>query len=61
MVKDLLTFGNIEIEKNNFFCHKSPIVLKDIDTEKVLVSKKIYVCYVCKRLFLVFSTKLHYA
>ena len=29
MVKDLLTFGNIEIEKNKFFCHKSPIVLKE--------------------------------
>ena len=61
MVKDLLTFDNIEMKKNNFFCHKSPIVLKDVDTEKVLVSKKNYVCYVCKRLFLVFSTKLHYA
>ena len=61
MVKDLLTFDNIEMKKKIFFCHKSPIVLKDVDTEKVLVSKKNYVCYVCKRLFLVFSTKLHYA
>ena len=36
--KEFLTFGDIEIEKNKFYHHKSPILLKDIDTEKVLVS-----------------------
>ena len=35
------TFGDIEIEKNKYYHHKSPILLKDIDIEKVLVSNKI--------------------
>ena len=37
----VLTFGNIEIEKNEFYCHKSLIFLKDVGIEKVLVSNKI--------------------
>ena len=41
MGKEILTFGDIEIEKNNFHRHSSPIFLKDVDIEKVLVSKKI--------------------
>ena len=28
------------IERNKFYCHKSRIYLKDVDIEKVLVSKK---------------------
>ena len=42
MIKDILTFGNLEIEKNKFFCHKTPIFLRDVDIEKLLVSNKIY-------------------
>ena len=42
MSKEILTFGNIEIEKNKFYRHISPIFLGDIDIEKVLVSNKIY-------------------
>ena len=34
-------FGNIEINKNKFYHHKSPIFLGGVDIEKVLVSKKI--------------------
>ena len=41
MGKEILTFGDIEIEKNKFYCYKSPIFLKDVDIEKVLVSNKI--------------------
>ena len=41
MGKEILTFGNIEIEKNKFYRHKTPIFLEDADIEKVLVSKKI--------------------
>ena len=41
MGKEILTFCNIEIEKNKFYCHKTPIILGDVDIEKVLVSKKI--------------------
>ena len=41
MDKESLTFGDIEIKKNKFYRHKSPIFLKDVDIEKVLVSNKI--------------------
>ena len=41
MGKEILTFGNIEIEKNKFHRCKTPIFLKDADIEKVLVSNKI--------------------
>ena len=39
--KDILTFRDTETGKNKFCCHKVPIFLKDVDIEKVLVSKKI--------------------
>ena len=42
MGKEILTFGDIEIEKDKFYSHKTPILLKDVDIEKVLVSNKIY-------------------
>ena len=42
MGKEILTFGNTEIEKNKFYHHKSPVPLRDVDIEKVLVSNKIY-------------------
>ena len=41
MGKEILKFGNIEIEKNKFYHHKSLIFLKNVDIEKVLVSNKI--------------------
>ena len=37
----MLRFDNIEIEKNKFQCHKTPIFLRDVDIEIVLVSNKI--------------------
>ena len=40
--KEILTFGDIEIEKNKFYHYKSPIFLKDVDIEKALVSNKIF-------------------
>ena len=42
MGKEVLTFGDIEIDKNKFHHHKSPIFLKKIDIEKISVYKKIY-------------------
>ena len=42
MGKEILTFGDIEIENNKFYRNKTPIFLKDADIEKVLVSNKIY-------------------
>ena len=42
MGKEILTFGDIEIEKSKFYRSKTPIFLKDVDIEKVLVSNKIH-------------------
>ena len=41
MGKEILMFGSIEIETNNFYCHKTPVTLRDVDIEKVLISNKI--------------------
>ena len=41
MGKKTLTLGDIEIDKNKFYCSKSPILLKDVDIGKVLISNKI--------------------
>ena len=41
MGKEILTFGDIGIEKNKFYSHKSLVPLRDVDIVKVLVSKKI--------------------
>ena len=40
MGKEKLALVNIEIKKK-IYHHKSPIFLKDVDIEKVLISKKI--------------------
>ena len=40
MGEEVLTLGDIEIRKK-FYHYKSPIFLKDVDIEKVLVSNKI--------------------
>ena len=34
-------FGDIEFEKSKFYLHKNPVPLRDVHTEKVLLSKKI--------------------
>ena len=41
MVKEIITFGGIEIDKHKSNCYKSPIFLEDVNIEKVLVSNKI--------------------
>ena len=41
MCKDILTFADIEIEKNQFYHHKTPILFRDVDIEKMLISNKI--------------------
>ena len=41
MGEEILTFGNIEIEKKIFYHYKSPELLRDVDIEKVLVPNKI--------------------
>ena len=42
MGKEILTFDNIEIEKKkNFYHHKNPVPLRDVNIDKVLVSNKV--------------------
>ena len=41
MGKEILTFGDTEIEKNKFYRLKTSILLGDVDVEKVLVSNNI--------------------
>ena len=41
MGKKILMLGNNETEKNKFYCNKTPISLKDVNIEKVIVSNKI--------------------
>ena len=43
MSKEILSFEDIETEKKKKknYCNKTPIFLKDVDIEKVLVSNKI--------------------
>ena len=41
MVKEILSFRDIEIENNKFYCYKSPIFKKDVHIENALVSNKI--------------------
>ena len=38
--KETLTFADIEIGKNEFYRHKTPIFWKYVDIEKLLVSNK---------------------
>ena len=41
MGKEILTFGDIEIQKKNFYCHKNPDIGKDLYlTRFPLVKKK---------------------
>ena len=35
MGKIILTFGNIEIEKDKSYCYKNPIFLEDVDIKNV--------------------------
>ena len=41
MGKEILTFKHTETEKNKLHRNKIPVHLRDVDIEKVLVSKKI--------------------
>ena len=41
MGKKILTFEDIEIEKDKFYGNKIPVSLKDIDIEKMLVSNEV--------------------
>ena len=41
MGKEILTFADIEIKKDIFYFYKSPVLLREVGIERVLVSNKI--------------------
>ena len=41
MVEEIVTFGDIEIEKHNFHSYESPTFLEDVDSNNASVSNKI--------------------
>ena len=41
MGKEILTFGDIEIEKHKFHRYKSPTFLEDVGIDNILVSNKV--------------------
>ena len=42
MEKAVIKSGDIEIEKQNFHQHKSPISIKNVDISKTVVSAKVF-------------------
>ena len=44
MNKEIITFGDIEIEKNNFHCSKHRINIINVDVDRIIISKKIPLC-----------------
>ena len=38
---EIITFGDMEIQKYTFHCYKSSTFLEDVNTEKVFTSNKI--------------------
>ena len=41
MIKEILKFGDIKVDKNKIYRHKCHIFPEDVDFEKVLVSNRI--------------------
>ena len=37
----VIPFGDTEIEKHKFYCHKNPILIDDLDINKIIVSNKV--------------------
>ena len=42
--KTIIRFGDIEIEKQKFHQRKKPFSTKNIDTNKIVASKKVFCC-----------------
>ena len=40
MDEEIVTFEDIEIEKDKFYRYKSPIFLEDVDIENIVIFKK---------------------
>ena len=46
-----MAFGNTEIEKQKFHCHKIPILIDGVDIDKILILKKDFICKKCFKVF----------
>ena len=42
MDKGIITFGNIQIEKQKFHCYKNSMFLKDVNIESIFISSNIF-------------------
>ena len=48
MNKEIITLG--KIEKHKFHYHKNPVLMDDVDIDKILISNKVFVgtnCFSC--------------
>ena len=41
MVKEIITFGDIEVDKDRFHQYRSPILIGEVNINEILVSKKV--------------------
>ena len=41
MGKEIITFCKIEVEKHEFYWHKSPVSINDVDVSKILASNEV--------------------
>ena len=41
MEKTVIKFGDIEIQKEKFHQNEGPILIKNVDTDKIVVSNKV--------------------
>ena len=41
MNKEIITFDDIEMEKQKFHYYKNPILINDADIDKILISNKV--------------------
>ena len=55
MGKEVITFGNTDVEKHKFHQHKNPISIFDINIDRIEVSNKIAFG---KKAFIIFGTKM---
>ena len=41
MNEEIVAFGDIEIDKRKFICQKNPILIEDVDIDKILISNNV--------------------
>ena len=41
MAKQIVTFGDIEVERHKFHQHKNPISVHDVNTDRIVLSNKV--------------------